>query len=512
MSRKSRRNTRAREQRRTVVRKPPRITRRRIMTSLLGVAALGLLLALAIRVHSDLRQAQVVVEVTELADVELRYAKPQWETISPLCGCMMDQAAATWRGISFIARDSSIARAGEFPNTAYTITSPMPGMISWTPEVFPTDVHVYAIALRADTEFNPTLLVTDPTAYPKRRDLAPTPDLFYTLMTKAPLHVRLLGDTPMGAWIPTSASKFVLPLPSSGFAAARRSFSFHEYYPAQSYRANDNATAAPAEYPLVDFLGKLVLWTDDESATFLSHDSIFTTDGLPGRRILAVVVDPPFATRLTIQPVRRDVAELLRRSVTEKEGLRVWYGDRDDGEVSVDIANAFEQASEFDQVYARLSKSDITTARMRPLPRWRRSSEKLSGIAEMVMRYPPLPPNSGFNIFGELRSLALTRAKANLRINGEESAISTPSNIVLSDIRGYDVDSGAIKVPLSLDTSKRAVDVVLRGSAAVTIDGRDAMTLPRRFRPHVDWINTLLSIGASAATILAFALAVRRKA
>lgn len=494
----------------------PRRRRRRWLWLCAAVLSTAIAVASWLRVRSDLERTELLAEVTQVADVEVRYAKPQWETISPLCGCVAEQASSTWRGISFVARDIAIERTGEFPTTAYTITSPMPGMISWAPDILPIAIRAYAISVPYTQEFNPRLVATDPGHYAHRKGGELTPDLFFTLQTDAAVHVRLLGDTPMGAWIPTSASTFTLPSPTSTFARARRAITFQEVYAGAEYQAvdrggNSGTVAEPAEYPLVDFLGPLVLWTEDKSAAFLSHKETLTTEGLPeGRNILAVVVEPPFATRLTVQPMRRESAESIRSLVAEGKELGVWYGDRDNGQASVTIDHAFEQSAEFQEIYSRLAKADMTVATLHPLPPWRRKGEELEGIQSMQMRYPPLPPNRGFNIFGDLSSLKLGRAKARLSINGRETIVDTPSDILMSDIQGFGVHGGALMIPLELDSSKRTVDLLLQGSATVKVGGRPIEGLPQRFRPHLDWTELLLSIAASTVAVIAFIVSFRR--
>lgn len=490
---------------------------RRKKRILLGAGAL-LLLALSVALLLWWRGAgggEVVSgHITEFGDVELVYAKQQWETISPACGCEMEQKSEEWRGVTFLARDFTISRSGEFPYTSYMIMSPMPGQIDWTPEVFPVPIAAYALSIPYDRDFDPVLLVTNPDAYPHRKRLDLPPDLFYVLLTEQALHARLLGEVPIGAWIPTSASTLRLGTTQSVFASDRGAAVIEESYAPADYGIPEDAKpesdgnyhiSEPAEYPIGDFIGRAVFWSEGSSARLLAYNQTLSPESLPeGKKMIALVVDPPFATRVTAQPLRKQNVEGMLATVGAGNEAGVWYGARDKGTISLQIHRPAEQAEEFDGIYARLEKNDRTEGSVVAMPQWRKARSKGGFFAEggrMTFRFPPLPPNRGFNVFGHVKHLRFTRASGKVRIKDRVLPIEIPSDLVFSDISALHVEGGAIEVPVRVDRSRNTADVLFNATARVSLNGEAVTSMSDRLRRHFDWTNAVVTFVSAVAGI-----------
>jgi hypothetical protein len=202
----------------------------------------------------------VSARFTQLRDVEFTYDKYQGETISPLCGCFREVAPDEWRGITFAARYIEIKRESDKPFTGYLLSSPSPGQTFWLPDMFQTRVTLYSITLPIEKEFDPRWILDKTKAqdYDVVKSQTLGPEEFFVLISKKELNVALLGDKPIGAWIPADGSRVAVlnqPLMRLSVQNIAHIEESYNYAPKPEFEKLMGRSTA---LPLGDFLGPLV--------------------------------------------------------------------------------------------------------------------------------------------------------------------------------------------------------------------------------------------------------------
>lgn len=209
-----------------------------------------------------------------------------------------------------------------------------------------------------------------------------------------------------------------------------------------------------ADYPLGDFLGPAVLvWSEDEAA-ILTTDSgklIEVPKSKSQRAVLALLIDkPPFTTRVSAMPVTRSlVAEYI-------QGLRggdntPWMKSLDtDGEVTVEFEESDPSGKKYREVLDGILEDDGYVAITNIPISWKpKDQQKPSAKAmNMEFRYPPIPLQDGFNIFGPIGFLGLSSARGTVSIRSQAINIPAPSKLEMEGIAGLKVGGGVFTIPI----------------------------------------------------------------
>lgn len=421
---------------------------------------------------SESSPAKITGTITQFKDVELSYDTYQSEGRSPLCGCLAEKEAEEWRGITFVARHLQISRTGETPITGYLITNALPERTFWNPMLFKLRATVYSIAIPVADAFDPELLLQN--KLPSSQKILESKDIgvkdFVSLFTEKPLNVSLLGNTPLAGWIPVKGSKVSLKYKEGIHADALsvNTASIEEIYSEynkDSKKINEKdktfSFSENIDYPLGDFLGpNVVLWTNDKSATIQTEKDIFPAYQFEERdfkRITVVLVkDSAFSVRVACLPFDND--EVIRnvKSATERNGsLFIPDRVRDSGKVVVSIFDPKDQTSEFENIYNFVKENPITWVKtaVRRIDKTNNYDEN-----EWNFRFPPLPNNKGFNIFGPVSDLTLSSVLGSIMIGSKQFPIVAKSNLKLKKIKGLQVEKGIISVPIQVDKNKAELE------------------------------------------------------
>lgn len=83
----------------------------------------------------------------------------------------------------------------------------------------------------------------------------------------------------------------------------------------------------------------------------------------------------------------------------------------------------------------------------------------------MDFRYPPIPPNRGFNIFGPIRRMEFSRAVGSLALGSRHIDIKVPSLLDFRDIQSLDIEKGVFTVPIQLKTSEETAKIQLKATS-----------------------------------------------
>ena len=152
-----------------------------------------------------------------------------------------------------------------------------------------------------------------------------------------------------------------------------------------------------------------------------------------------------------------------------------------------------------------------------PLSKWTTTYNR--GVVSENDRYPPLPPNAGFNVFGPLASISLRDVVGSVSIGDHEISWSTPRTMRLQGIRDFqNVGSRQIVVSVPMVTSSNSADLEFSAVGRVRIGGHAyssaSQSAERRLTGAVTVVGTasgLIGIGAFGVALFRWARA-RRKA
>lgn len=447
--------------------------------------------------------AKIAGQITQFKDVELSYDTYQNFGISPLCGCMADKKAEEWRGITFLARHVQIARSGDSPMTGYMITSATPEIINWTPLLFRLRATVYSISLPKTEPFDPEQLVHNQLPPTARIDESKDVGIkdFLMFITDKPLNISLLGRLPLGGWIPTKGSTVALRTQKSmhGDAYSRNDASIEEsYVPYNKSVINEKDDhiefSETIDLPLGDFLGPdVVLWSEDSAAVVTAEKEVFppiqNTESDRYNVKAIVVGDSAFSVRVAVEAFEKDEIQKYIAEFAPRDG-KVFLPRRvrDSGKIVLAITDPTGQTPDFNQIYRHIKENPII---------WVRSPTVDGYENEWNFRYPPLPPNEGFNIFGPVSSLTLGSALGSIMIGSKQYPITASSSLSLKNIHSLDVDGGVISVPVRLDTGKKQANVQLQATSEVFINDEplnNRLDEHRTFSSYMLFVSPIISV------------------
>jgi hypothetical protein len=416
---------------------------------------------------------------------------------------MADKKAEEWRGITFLARHLQIARSGENPMTGYMITSATPEITSWMPILFKLRATVYSISLPKTEPFAPEQLIHN--QLPATARIDESKDLgikdFLMFITDKPLNISLLGSIPLGGWIPANGSTVTLKTQKSmhGDAYSRNDASIEESYVPYNKSAikekdNHLEFSETIDLPLGDFLGPdVVLWSDDSSAVITAEKDVFppiqNTDSERYNIKAIVVGDSAFSVRVACEAFESDEIQTYISELAPRDG-KVFLPRRvrDSGKIVLSITDPTGQTPDFTQIYRHIKENPVI---------WVKSPTVDGYENEWNFRYPPLPPNEGFNIFGPVSSLTLSSALGSIMIGSKQYPITAASSLSLKNIHSLDVDSGVISVPVQLDTGKKQANVQLQATSEVFINDEPLnkrLDEHRTFSSYMLFVSPIISV------------------
>src|SRR5204862_4722161 len=303
--------------------------------------------------------------------LSLVYGGNTKDHFSPLSGSWKEQEAAIWRGVTFAARRLTISRAGSEPLTAYVVIAPTPGRMYFGGPWIALPVSLFG---PIETSFDPLALLA-------KFKAQVTPDTsmnalissaqYAVLVTDGPVHITLLGDTPIGAWIPMGSSSLAITPHLAFYPSSANTVDLSESYkeikigvPRQKDREwlYPDERQSNAELPALDVLGKrIVIWTDSPNGfVWRSGAEPRVANGRLEKTAVGLVVDPIFNARITVIPTTQ---EAITRFRARERGQILpqpqdWLGVSDAGSISVRVERTSAELREFDSMAERLRVND----------------------------------------------------------------------------------------------------------------------------------------------------------
>lgn len=456
--------------------------------------------------------------LTGVKEIELKFSDYQSQGYSPVCGCFREQRPENWRGLAFAARHLIIDRKGNEAKTAYMITVAAPKPITWTSPGERFSADLYFISLPKGENFVAQNILEDklPPSYRILEKKQYDPKRYFIMFSDQALNINLLGDKPLGAWVPSDGAKVRIAYSRGMFPSSKTSAEITEEYSLQD-------TGSPLQeiigIPLGDFLGpKIILWSGDANlAVMVGKDIVSPPASIDQNQVVAALVaHPPFSLRVACIPETSDVVSMYKEILHSKsvQGSDVDYLDairqptQGSGSVTVVIPDIEQGANEFASIYARMKENDVV--RIPNIPGdfimkdhdTGRELGKFKNLKWMEFRYPPIPPNPGFNVFGSFSSINFHEVKGQILVGSRLFNIDAPSKLELHDISSLEVEGGVIQVPIKWDTKSSVADIQFQATANATLNDEPLVNRFDSYKQNLEYVLLISAILSAIAAVV----------
>ncbi len=461
------------------------------------------------------RPAPVAVagDLSGFTGISFTEGAPREGGVSPVCGCVKPPYDA-WRGITFAGHAASITRTGRSSYTQWILSPAEPDSVSLVGGEMRLTVE--AFRLQPNDEFNPKWLLHPSDLSRHARVLLRTQihgsDL--NLVSGNTLHVAMLAKVPIAAWVPYPGSKVSLGRRTNAFPSQQPEPQLTEVYPEDLGNAAKTQAERAQGYPLGDFLGPdVVVWSEDDETHVAGTSLVPTKD----ESITALIVrNSTFSTRIGVVPATE--SELTRSAKASKGHPRaasqdIYPGNWDHGHIVV-TDEAPLSASAYGQARKRLQRSEFTKTHY-VLENGRfinehtgkpEGAEIIGGPGVVEERYPPLPQNAGFNVFGPMSELAFANAEGSLVIGATTQIVGAPSEVELHDVRALHSLGEVETIPIPLSATSHVASLKFSAVGTVAINGSDQTSFFVRHRVLLEiagFVMALLGLMLSAVSCVA---------
>ena len=214
--------------------KERRRKRSRLLRVSSGAACLVGLVTLGVFVltHSWRNRERVTGELTGSHELYFVPGAPEHGGVSPVCGCFKPHPNA-WRGVTFAAREAILSRRGSSSMTEWTISGaearermkPVPAVQSVAAEV---------VQINPNGHFDPSWMAKGELAQHGHVLYRHSFNAFmFSIINNGRLHVSLLGNVPIGSWIPLPGSRVHVVANQSPFPGSppRPQIAEHSLFP-----------------------------------------------------------------------------------------------------------------------------------------------------------------------------------------------------------------------------------------------------------------------------------------
>jgi hypothetical protein len=425
--------------------------------------------------------------------------------ISPTCGCYFPPVHE-WRGVTFAGRAVTLARSGSSPYTEWIISGAEPDTVSLDGGF--KRLTVEAVRLKTNESFVARWLLNSRSLGGHAKILSRTiiRSGRLNLISGNELHVSLLGSVPVGSWVPFPNSKVTLMQQPTAYQSEQRAPELTERYPVDlGARATSAATQAQ-RYPIGDFLGpNVVLWTEDPEA----HIPGTSLRSQPGQsEITALLIrGSTFSTRIGVIPATgRDLVDNAKVNLEHASAAdgNDFFGESDHGKLSV-IDDQPLSESAYRAVRSQLAKNDTTTIHDFSTAYFEDEGVKTPiGAGAETERYPPLPTNAGFNVFGPMPELTFYGAQGSILAGDQTVALSAPADVRLSGVHALRELSEGESIPIPLKVNGQKAHLEFSAVSAVTVNGRDETSFLQHHASLFEGLGILIGIFGLLLTIATF--------
>jgi hypothetical protein len=453
----------------------------------------GALFAVSVVFTKTPASVPISAEVHRSGNVSLLLAGAPADATSPACGCTHSHVPGGWRGIVFPAQRLTISRHTKEPEAAtqFDLSSSGTQTIGALPTQLGINLQVAIIAVR-DREVG-----ADPFRLPNADFAVFTNEQMVTdwlsVITSGPLHLKSDAAEPVAALSPPEDQEVSLAYSGETGNPAGRTLKVSTGF---------NPDAPEADYfpenalPILDVLGpKVTMWApikgvkypytpatymktlpvtvEGEKYNFEVQQWQGVTPPKPPRgwtaEIVVKVLDPIFASRLTIQPAHRRSPPGVSEDVGAGTGSVTISAPRVEKSAS-QLIPKFRAADRDPKVWIKdlpfipTNETGVVMRRVGNGP-----GEASYDRAAKEFEYPPTPPLTGINVFGAISELRFSEATADLTIGTENRSISAGTPLEFHNIKGTGVVGHHMLIPVRVDGREARIHVI--GEADARING-----------------------------------------
>ena len=382
-----------------------------------------------------------------------------------------------------------LSRTGSHPVTEYMVSAPRPAAVEGVAG-FGMQIRVVPLtqAEMDSLSTNPLWVSTDSSTIPPDAYQVSGPGP-YSILSSKPLWVTARSEVPLGAWIPREHSRVTIDF-SRGMLASDTA----ELWISEHYRFS------PRDEPAL-----LPLQGADGQMTTLKSFSMPTMD-LVGQYFEFVVPDSNAVFVINTNPLEHGGSRELPlpvelRDVTQGRGagvlVQVWvpfsvrvgvlpfFGDHPFNA----YVNTHRVGSDVGTVHLRVKNPpEVSTDLRATLDYIKRHPtvdrgidlSMLRGPAVMTFEYPPLPAESGVNVYGEIGSLKVSDGSGSLVVNGRTTSLPTRMPVEFRKITEFRTTRGAAPLPQFLGMDADSANLNFTAESRVIVDGRELTARWRR--------------------------------
>jgi hypothetical protein len=506
------------------------------LLAMLGLSALTVF----ILTHSWHERVRLTGRLAGVREMSFTPAVQENGGVTPVCGCFKPHFNA-WRGITFAAREAVISRHGRSPLTEWTISG-AEAKEGIEPAPAAQRMAVEVIQMDPDGHFDPAWMAHGDLGRHGRVLSRSTFNAFMiSLTTDGDLHVGLLGDVPVGAWIPLPRSEVSLTADPSPFPGTPPVPRMTETHPASRHmdevRYEHNGVRGQG-YPLGDFVGpNVVLWS---SAPLAQASGRPVEKWQRGRGLVTAIrlKGSTFSTRVAAVPVtRKELVEHVPYMDAAPHGGREYlFSGRPDGtEMVVKVTKplgreAYDRLRRkvlahpvihmrtFNRIGILFPKEEAqpgarllhpTDLRSRLLNWARRQTEARRNTVHEVVpirerdRYPPLPSEAGFNVFGPLHEILFRGVHGHLLLADKAKNLGGSADLKLDEVSGLRNQAGEEFVPAPLTTSGESASLQFSTVGEESING-----VPQTVTSYMEQNQLLFAAISFVLTAVSAAIAI----
>jgi hypothetical protein len=434
----------------------------------------------------------ISAEVHRSGDVSLSLAGAPAGATSPVCGCTHSHVPGGWRGIVLPAQELMVSRETDEPEAAtqFDLSSPGTQTLASLPTELGINYRVAIIAVRnRDVGVDPFRLKgSDVVGYSSERMVTD----WLSIITNGPLHLRSSSVEPVAALSPPEDRAVSLAYSGDVGTPGDRELKVSTSF---NVDASQHGVYGENAFPILDVLGPSVtMWAPIEDVKFPYTPTAYI-DALPVSQegqeyefqaqewridappppppgwtaeLVVKTLSPMFASRLAIRPAHRH----SQPSVSEDGGAGT-------GTVTISAPHVARNATQLTPKFKAADRDPkfwirnlpfIPTVQTAPGQRIGASPSEITyGSGSKEFEFPPTPPLTGINVFGEISDLRFSDATADLTIGTESRRISAGTPLEFRNIKGNGIVGHHMLIPVRVDGHEAEIHVI--GEADARVNG-----------------------------------------
>ena len=189
------------------------------------------------------------------------------------------------------------------------------------------------------------------------------------------------------------------------------------------------------------------------------------------------------------------------------------YSSRfDNGMVGVLVEDPLT-TEEYDAVRRRLARQETVITHpyeSYSLTNEAGKTEYQQGPGSEEDRYPPLPANAGFNLFGPSPDMIIANARGDLLFGGRAVSLVAPSLLQLNNVSDLRQPNAEEAIPLPVSVANHTANLQFTAVGQVAVNGEDQTSFLRRDKPTLEGLSVLAAVAAALFAMLQVLQSIRQ--